>query len=138
MTASILELEQATAALLSKNPQQLKTAAYGLLALVQKGDYQFAAPFFIVADALPDAAARVKAYSIAANKAARGSALGQQAVAGIVKCADALPDLAARVNAYITAANKAARGSALEQQAVAGIVRCADALPDLAARGNAY
>jgi hypothetical protein len=111
-------LEQATAALLTKNPRQLKTAAGDLLVLLQEGNREFVAPFFIVADALPDVAARVEAYRDAVRYAARGSALEQQAVAGIVKHADALPDVAARVEAYRDAASYAVSGSALHKQAV--------------------
>jgi hypothetical protein len=77
MTVSILE--KATAALLTKNPQELKVVAASLLALARKGNSECAAPFFIVADALSDAAARVAAYRDAANYAGSGSALEQQA-----------------------------------------------------------
>src|ERR1039458_1138164 len=97
MTVSILE--KATAALLTKNPQELKAVADSLLTRVLNGESEFAAPFFIVADALPDAAERVEAYRYAADNAASGGALEQQAVAGFVKHAEALPD-AARVEVY--------------------------------------
>jgi hypothetical protein len=116
MTVSILE--KSARALLTKNPQDLKAVADRLLTLVLNGGSKFTAPFFIVADALPDAAARVEAYRDAARYSASGSALKQQAVAGIVKHADALPDAAARVVAYRYAARYSASGSALEQQAV--------------------
>ena len=105
MTVSILE--KATAALLTKNPQELKVVAASLLALARKGNSECAAPFFIVADALSDAAARVAAYRYAVSYAAFGSALKQQAVAGILKHADALSSAAARVAAYRDAASYA-------------------------------
>jgi hypothetical protein len=94
-----------------------------LFALVQEGDSEFAAPFFIVADALRDAAARVEIYRNAANNFARGSAFQQRALAGIVKDADALPDAAARVAAYRDVVNNSDFGSGIAQQALAGIVK---------------
>ena len=99
MTVSILE--KSARALLTKNPQDLKAVADRLLTLVLNGGSKFTAPFFIVADALPDAAARVEAYRDAARYSASGSALEQQAVGKPEDLSQPKPARPAEIAAFV-------------------------------------